>query len=389
MNKRFIRLLGTAIVALTVSSCNNTKQVDVSRIVPANPEALYLNFYSTGLVAGKSRTIVPNVLPGGAKDCKLTYTSSDSSIARVSSDGEITGVKGGKAVITVTAGEGENAISREVPVYVGNESTKNVVVSQATEQLAIQTATGKPSAIQVHEVRDTYTVQKDVRLKGYTDDCVYTVSEPEGFLGLDGYQRTLKVEDGAYEPTRYGWTFMTDEDYITHLYHISDSTKNRMSLPTQSYIGQPRINAVYDLINMILTRGKEIIVDQNFTTVYETSDLEDISGKNFGAYKDDNLNIIVFTYTASGPLTVDAEYESTYEIPAGTSTQVKLTVDYCFVNGVCVAETVEQNMSYRDENNVSLGRNLKIVYDCKINDDVVVNKPNNKDYSEVSDLSDL
>ena len=109
----------------------------------------------------------------------------------------------------------------------------------------------------------------------------------------------------------------------------------------------------------------------------------------FGAYKDDNLNIIVFTYTASGPLTVDAEYESTYEIPAGTSTQVKLTVDYCFVNGVCVAETVEQNMSYRDENNVSLGRNLKIVYDCKINDDVVVEKPNNKDYSEVSDLFDL
>lgn len=390
MNKRFIRLLGAAVVALTITSCNTTTREEaVSRLTYVAPEALYLNFYSTGLVAGKSRTIVPNITPSAAKNCKVTYSSSDSSIARVNDNGEITAVKGGKAVITVTAGEGDTAISKEVPVYVGNEASKKDVTTQATQQLAMQNAIGRPSKIQVHEVRDTYTVMSNVAQKGYTDDCVYTVSETDGFLGLDGYEEVLKTAEGRKEPLRYAWTFMTDEDYITHLYHITDGTKNRMSLPTQSYIGQPRINAVYDLVNMLFTRGKEIIVDQNYSTVYETEDLTTISGKGFGAYKDNDLNIIVYSYGGMGTLVIDADAESNYEIPAGTSTQATLTIDFCFVNGVCVAETVEQNLTYKDAKGQAATRTLKIVYDSKINDDVVVNKPNNKDYSEVDELYDL
>lgn len=390
MNKRFIRLLGTAVVALTITSCNTTKEVDVSRVGYVAPTALRLNRYAMGLVAGSSKTLEAKLSPSVANSiCKVTYTSSDTSVARVDSNGVVTGVSGGAAVITVTAGEGDDAISQEVPVYVGNSATKSEAQTRANEQLTMQQALGRPSAIQVHEVRDTYTKVSGVDQKGYSDDCLYTVSEPDGLIDLDGYERVLKTAEGNKEPVRYAWTFMTDADYITHLYHISGSTKNRMSLPTQSYIGQPRVQVVYDLVDMIFTRGKKAIVDQNYDTVYETENLEEVSGKNFGTFKSDDLNIVVYTYTGGGNLNIDPDDESNYEIPANTSTRVSLSIDLCYVNGVCVSEAIIQDMSYKLDDGISYVKSYVIDYASRINGDVVVNKPNNKDYSEVDDLYDL
>ena len=389
MNKRFIRLLGTAAIALTISSCGTTTSTqDVSRDVYVAPEALRLNTYSLGLVSGKTKTLVPDVSPAASKNVKVSYKSENSNVARVDANGNVTGVSGGATTVTVTAGEGDSAISVDVPVYVGNASDVDTVKSYGAEQLQMQKDLGRPEAISVHEVRNMYSAIGGVNQKGYTDDCLYVVSEAEGYLGLDGYEKRLKTAEGTLEPSRYAWTFFMDEDYITYLYHISDGTKNRMSLPTQSYIGQPRINGIYDLINNLFTRGKEIIVDQNFSTVYETENLEDISGNSFGAFKNNDLNIILYSYTGRGPLTIDPDSESNYEIPANTTCQVTMSVDLCFVNGVCAYEFINQDMSY-DIDGVKWTRSLKLCYDSRINDDVEIVKPNNKEYNEVYELYDL
>ena len=391
MNKKFIRLLGTVAVVFTLAACDKTVTKEISRDPYVAPEELRLNFYSLGLLAGgEGRQLEPKVFPTAAGNSnKVTYKSSNTSIAKVSKSGVVTGVKGGATTITVSVGEGDDMISQEIPVYVASACTEKEANAYAKEQLAMQESYGRPEAIQVHEVRNNFSLIDGVSQRGYIDDCVYTISETEGFIDFTGFEERQKAPEGDLEPLTYGWTFFTDEDYITNLYHISDSTKNRMSLPTQSYIGRPRIEAVYDLINMIFTNAKKALVDQNYDTVYETNNLSDISGgKDYGRYKDNDLNIVMYSFRQSGIDTIDPDSESNTEIPSGTRCNIRYSADLCFVNGVCVAEYVDQVMTYTVDN-IKWTRNTTISYENKINDDVELVYPNNKDYSEVDDLYDL
>ena len=67
----------------------------------------------------KKATIKAAVSPGNAANRKLTWISSDESIAKVSAQGTVTGVSAGEAVITATAMDGsEVAASCRVTVYV-------------------------------------------------------------------------------------------------------------------------------------------------------------------------------------------------------------------------------------------------------------------------------
>ena len=58
---------------------------------------------SVTLKRGKSKTLNPKLSPSGSQ-AKITFISSNKSVASVSSKGKITAKKKGKAVITVKAG---------------------------------------------------------------------------------------------------------------------------------------------------------------------------------------------------------------------------------------------------------------------------------------------
>ena len=64
----------------------------------------------------KTMTISGTVLPAEAKDTTITYASSDTSIATVSSAGEVKGISTGNVTITLTAGEISKAVSLTVKV---------------------------------------------------------------------------------------------------------------------------------------------------------------------------------------------------------------------------------------------------------------------------------
>ena len=55
---------------------------------------------------GKSTTFIATVTPDNATNKKVTWTSSDESVATVNEDGVVTGVKAGKATITATTVDG-------------------------------------------------------------------------------------------------------------------------------------------------------------------------------------------------------------------------------------------------------------------------------------------
>jgi NAD-dependent dihydropyrimidine dehydrogenase PreA subunit len=57
------------------------------------------------LPLGSSRTLTPVVLPENATDKTVTWSSSDASVATVSSNGTVTGIKEGRATISAQCGE--------------------------------------------------------------------------------------------------------------------------------------------------------------------------------------------------------------------------------------------------------------------------------------------
>ena len=90
---------------------------------PIHPESVFLNKSSLPLHIGYSEQLTAAVFPANATDKTVSWSSSNPSVAEVSSSGVVVGVAIGTAVITVTTADG------------GKKATCNVTVTEATVPL--------------------------------------------------------------------------------------------------------------------------------------------------------------------------------------------------------------------------------------------------------------
>ena len=65
-----------------------------------------LNYDNYSLYVGKKMTLVATVFPNNASNQEVTWSSSDSNVVKVSTNGTVTGVSEGTAVVTVTTSDG-------------------------------------------------------------------------------------------------------------------------------------------------------------------------------------------------------------------------------------------------------------------------------------------
>lgn len=101
-SKGVITAKGSGKAKITVKS--GSKKVVMTVTVPKMAPKKITNIAgAVTLKRGKSKTLNPKLSPSGSQ-AKITYTSSNKSVASVSSKGKITAKKKGKAVITVKAG---------------------------------------------------------------------------------------------------------------------------------------------------------------------------------------------------------------------------------------------------------------------------------------------
>ena len=97
---------GSTIVTVTTEDGGRTASCRVtvkSKVV--NVESVSLNKSSVAIIAGESVTLVVTVSPSNATNKNVSWHSSDESVATVS-NGRVTALKAGSAVITVTAEDG-------------------------------------------------------------------------------------------------------------------------------------------------------------------------------------------------------------------------------------------------------------------------------------------
>ena len=128
------KAVGTAIIKVSSSSSKDDETCTVT-VTSANTPitSITLNKSSLSLQAGQEETLTATVLPSNATDKTVTWTSSNTSVATVSTNGKVTAKAAGSATITCKANDGS-----------GKQATCAVTVSEPT--VAEINATNFPDA---------------------------------------------------------------------------------------------------------------------------------------------------------------------------------------------------------------------------------------------------
>ena len=99
-------------VAVISTSCGSEKKDSI------HVTDVRLNKHSTTLFIDDTVTLIPTVLPEYATDKSVVWTSSDTNVATVDSNGTITAVGLGNAAITVTTHDGRYTATCDVVVII-------------------------------------------------------------------------------------------------------------------------------------------------------------------------------------------------------------------------------------------------------------------------------
>lgn len=140
---------GNAIV-LVSSNANpalNTTLTFEIKSIPVTSVSLSKDSATINIEESNSISITPTISPSNATNKNVVYSSSNSSVAKVSSTGKITGVFPGVAVITVKSAE-DSSKKATIKVLVQNDGKNYVNVNNATRSLYTQyVVSAHPSTI--------------------------------------------------------------------------------------------------------------------------------------------------------------------------------------------------------------------------------------------------
>ncbi|MDE7292207.1 MAG: leucine-rich repeat protein [Treponemataceae bacterium] len=118
-------------IALVVGCSNGTDESDDP--TPIAVESVTLSSSALTLEQGKSYTLSVNITPWNADDKTVTWSSSDTAIARVYSDGDVLAIKGGTATITARVGNKQATCT----VTVKTIAVENISLNFETLELVV------------------------------------------------------------------------------------------------------------------------------------------------------------------------------------------------------------------------------------------------------------
>ena len=215
---------GTAQITVTTADGGKTALCSVTvkaKFIPVS--SISLNKTSLTLTVGDTETLVSTVLPENATDPSVTWSSSNTSVATVSSFGVVTAKAVGSTTITINTNDGSKTATCTVtvnPVLVtgislnkafltltiggtekltptimpSNATNKNVSWSSSDKSVAIVDSNGNVSAIKV----GTCVIIATTDDGGKTASCVLTV-DPVSVSGVSLNKSSLTMLVGGSE----------------------------------------------------------------------------------------------------------------------------------------------------------------------------------------------
>jgi uncharacterized protein YjdB len=137
---------GTVIITATAGKYSKTSTITVA--LPA--AGITISPTTASVAEGKTQQLTVTVTPVGSTN-KVTYKSSDTSIATVNGSGLVTGVKKGRAIITATAGKYSKTSTIMVTL-----PAAGITITPATATVAegkTQQLTVAPIKLPIHQTR--------------------------------------------------------------------------------------------------------------------------------------------------------------------------------------------------------------------------------------------
>ena len=188
------------------------------RVLPRAVTSVQLNKTEITLSKGSSEKLIATVKPDNATDKSVTWSSSNTSVAKVSSDGTVTAVNKGSSIITVTTKDGgfkaECAVNVTIPVVAVSVEPKSLSLSYG--QQATLVATISPSDASNQSV-----------VWSSSNSSVATVSSSGVVYAAGGGSATITVRtvDGGYEA----------KCNVSVVVNVSGVTLNKTSLDMTQY----------------------------------------------------------------------------------------------------------------------------------------------------------
>ena len=301
------------------------------------PEELLVNHRVAALMVNETLQLEATEQFGYAAN-NVKYEVKDATVATVSENGLITGLKAGETEIVVTD-KNNPEFKRTVPVAVYGQVASADVAGITSALKAYENEHPVKEVVQRKRITRTFAKRPYVEpVEGAPEnDTPYTVfsadysDEMMVFSVEDAYLRILetdsevRVTDGAVDFTTYDWIFHTNRYYDTLVYHQQGDAKTFYSAATQDYMDAGvRSAPLYDVLDNLFTVGHTFFENQldnasfgDITDIAE-NDYNNVEDKKVGSMGDGSLFVHgILTFNDS---TADNDDERNYGIPVGTPT---------------------------------------------------------------------
>ena len=301
------------------------------------PEELLVNHRVAALMVNETLQLEATEQFGYAAN-NVKYEVKDATVASVSENGLITGLKAGETEIVVTD-KNNPEFKRTVPVAVYGQVASADVLGITSALKAYENEHPVKEVVQRKRITRTFAKRPYVEpVEGAPEnDTPYTVfsadysDEMMVFSVEDAYLRILetdsevRVTDGAVDFTTYDWIFHTNRYYDTLVYHQQGDAKTFYAAATQDYMDAGvRSAPLYDVLDNLFTVGHTFFENQldnasfgDITDIAE-NDYNNVEDKKVGSIDDGSLFVHgVLTFKDS---TADNDDERNYGIPVGTPT---------------------------------------------------------------------
>ena len=173
------------IIMMADNSRLELSDVNATITVPGAPtilcSSIALDNTSATMNTGETMQLTATVLPDDAANKTVTWTSSDRSVATVSSNGLVTALTAGTATITATTCDGSN-LSATCNVTVTTESSSGNVYFDMPNT---ETTAGAVVTIPIN-------LQNDIAVKGFQ----FNIYTPDGFV-VQGISKANRLAEGA------------------------------------------------------------------------------------------------------------------------------------------------------------------------------------------------
>lgn len=357
---------------------------DVTNPAKSYPDELLLNHRVATLLVDEEYKIEPIEQFNYSPD--LSFTVKDATVASVTDEGVLKGLKAGETELLVADKENPD-LSYTVPVFVSPEITLDEAKTLADTLGHIdETNLNRIVDLEMYEKR----IYKNGALVSYDRyDQRMTVSEPDAYFRIWETDAEMRVENGGVDFTNYEWIFYTNPFYDTYIYHQTGDVKNYFPVATQSYMEKDRTEPLLDILDNLFVSGKEI-----FTNSFKNAKLggftdmvgagySNVSDEYFGSLGDGQM--IYGCTVLFNDETADQDTESRYGIPYGTPTPATQAMRYAVKDNrvMALAIHLEETYTIGEDNYVEI-YDIDHMYEEWTNDAVYV--PNKKDYTLVDSL---